>query len=121
MLCGRPYIGCIAEVPPEWDFSTCDYQTQLACSAEETEAIQQYGIAIQRRAYETECELQHQRDAAEARRAQTEEREERRGAQAKESHAPPSCQNHLMQKSSSENAAMRWSTSLSSRGRIRAR
>ena len=43
---------------PKWDFSTWDYQTQLACSAEETEAIQQYGVAIQRQAYEIVCELQ---------------------------------------------------------------
>ena len=95
----------IAEMPPKWDFSTWDYQTQLACSAEETEAIQQYGVAIQRRAYEIVCELQNQRDAAEASRAQTEAGAERKGAQAKESHAPPSSQTHLMQKLSSENAA----------------
>ena len=42
----------IAEMLPKWDFSTWEYQTQLACSAEETEAIQQYGVAIQKRAYE---------------------------------------------------------------------
>ena len=29
------------EMPPKWDVSTWDYKTQLACSAEETEAIQQ--------------------------------------------------------------------------------
>ena len=95
----------IAEMPSKWDFTTWDYQTQLACSAAETEAIQQYGVAIQRRAYEIVCELQDQRDAAEASRAQTEARAERKGAQAKESHALPSSQTNLMQKSSSENAA----------------
>ena len=94
-----------AEMPPKWDSSTWNYQTQLACSAEETEAIQQYGVAIQRRAYEIVCELQNQRDAAEASRAQIEARAERNGVQAKESHAPPSSQTHLMQKPSSENAA----------------
>ena len=50
-------------------------------------------------------ELQDQRDAAEASRAQVEAGAERKGAQAKESHAPPSSQTHLMQQSSSENAA----------------
>ena len=95
----------IAEVPTKWDFSTWDYQTQLACSAEKTEAIQQYGVPIQRRAYETVCKLQDQRDAAEASRAQTEARAQRRGAQAKKSHAPPSSHTHLRQKSSSENGA----------------
>ena len=49
-------------------------------------------------------ELQDQRDAAEASRAQVEAQAEREGAQAKESHAPPSSQTHLMQQSSSENA-----------------
>ena len=90
---------------PKWDFSTWDYQTQLTCSAEESEAIQQYGVAMQRRAYEMGCELQDQRDAAEASRAQTKARAERKGAQAKESHAPPSGQTHLMPTSSRENAA----------------
>ena len=105
MLCGRPYIGCIAEMSPKRDFSTWDYQTQRACSAEETEAIQQYEVAIQRRAYEIVCELQDQRDATGASRAQTEARAERKRAQAKESHSPPFSQTHLMQKSSSKNAA----------------
>ena len=95
----------IAEMPPKWDFSTWDYQTQLACSAEETEATQQYGVEIPRRAYEIVCELQDQRDAVEASRAQIKARAERKGAQAKESHAPPSSETHLMQQSSSENTA----------------
>ena len=34
----------IAEMPLKWDLSTCDYQPQLAFSAEETEAKQQYGV-----------------------------------------------------------------------------
>ena len=63
----------IAEMRPKWDFSIWDHQTQLAYPAEETEAIQQYGVEIQRRAYEIVCELQEdQRDAAEASRAQIE-------------------------------------------------
>ena len=95
----------VVEITPKWDSSTWNYQTQLDCPAEETEAIQQYGVEIQKRAYEIACELQDQQDAAEASRAQMEARAERKGAQAKESHAPPSSQTHLMQKSSSENTA----------------
>eukprot|EP00904_Undaria_pinnatifida_P009492 jgi/Undpi1/5673/HiC_scaffold_2.g00947.m1 len=50
----RIYYGdnATAEMPSKWDFSTWDYQTQLVCFAEETEAIQQHGVEIQRRAYE---------------------------------------------------------------------
>ena len=70
-----------------------------------TEATQQCGVEIQRRAYEIVCELQDQRDATEASRAQIEARAERKGVQAKESHAPPSSLTHLMRQSSSENAA----------------
>ena len=98
----------IAEMSPKkWDVSTWDYQTLLACSAEETEAIQQYGVEIQRQAYEVVCELQDQRDAAEASRAQIKARAERKGPQAEESHVPLSSKTHLMQQSSSETAA--WS------------
>eukprot|EP00904_Undaria_pinnatifida_P012419 jgi/Undpi1/8307/HiC_scaffold_25.g10776.m1 len=109
----------IAKMRPKWDFSTWDYRTVLACSAEETEAIHQYGVEQRRRACEIVSGLQDQRDVPEASRAQVEARAERKGAQAKESHAPPSSQTPLMQQLSSENAARSlWSTSLNSRGRI---
>ena len=82
----------IAETPPEWDFSTWDYQTELACCAEKPEAIQQYGVEAQTQAREVVRELQNQRDAVEASRAQVLAQTEQQGAQAKESHAPPSSQ-----------------------------
>ena len=105
MDCSDALRQAIAEMRPKWDSSTWDYQTHLAFSAQEREAIQQYRVEKQRRAYEIVCELQDQRDAAEASRAQIEARAEGKGAQAKESHAPQSSQAQLMQESSSENAA----------------
>ena len=96
----------IAEIPPRWYFSTWDYRTALDCSEKETEAVyHQYVVEQRRRACETVRELQDQRDAGEASRAQVESRAERKGAQAKERDAPPSSQTHLVQQSSSENAA----------------
>eukprot|EP00904_Undaria_pinnatifida_P013995 jgi/Undpi1/9726/HiC_scaffold_27.g12182.m1 len=106
------FAGCHSGDAPRSGISlTWDYQTQLACSAEETEAIQQYGVEIHSR------ELRGQRDAAEAGRARIEARAERKAARAKESHAAPSSQTHLMQQSSSENAARSLDPSLNSRER----
>ena len=79
----------IAEVPPKWGFSTWDYQTELACSAEEREAIQQYGVEVRRRAYEIVRELQDHREAAEARQAEHKQRHEQNGREHRPKRAMP--------------------------------
>lgn len=94
------------ECPPPWSFSNWNYQTDLACSPEERNAIHEYGVDLQRRAWAIVVAAQHQRDTADVNAQQVEVRADRRGVPAKKSSAQPSSQTSLLELSSSENSAI---------------
>ena len=86
-----------------WDFAKINYLTDLECPPEEMNAIHQYGIELQRRAWEQVAQWQDaQENTANVSYIQVEGRAVRVGAQAKESSVPPSGRTSLFKRAPSE-------------------
>ena len=86
-----------------WDFAKRNYLTDLECPPEEMNAIHQYGIELQRRAWEQVAQWQDaQENTANVSYIQVEGRAVRVGAQAKESSVPPSGRTSLFKRAPSE-------------------
>ena len=83
-----PYEA-MQEQQPRWDFRNWDYRTILAQTPDERDAIHQYQVDPQRRAWAKVAAAQHQRDTADI-NAQLEAAAGRRGPQTQASNALPS-------------------------------
>ena len=96
----RTLIRALEENPPNptWDFANRNYLTDLECPPEEMNAIHQYGIELQKRAWEIAAEGQeYQENTANVSYTQVEGRADRGGAQVKESSVPPSSRTSLFE------------------------
>ena len=86
-----------------WDYANRNYLTDLKCPPAEMNAIDQYGIELQRRAWEIVTEgQQDQENTANVSYTQVEGRADRGRAQAKESSVPPSSRTSLFERAPSE-------------------
>ena len=86
-----------------WDFAKRNYLTDLECPPEEMNAIHQYGIELQRRAWEQVAQWQDaQENTANVSYIQVEGRTDMGGTQAKESSVTPSSRTSLFERAPSK-------------------